>query len=188
MCVTYNTSSGQIENQVLPVTFKEFNLSKSSGKYALNWATESEINNSHYEIEYSKNGLDYSVIGNLEGKGNSLNTTKYSYQTKIASSTTAYFRLKQVDFNGDFSYSEIRSNGGKFRNISTSPNPTNGTLFINGITEEATVQLRNMNGQILLELNMAETKELDISHLQQGNYILTIQSADEVIQQKIVKY
>lgn len=73
----------------------------------LDWATASEHNSSHFEIEKSLNGFDWDVLGIKTSAGNSNQLIKYSYLDNITNFGIHYYRLKQVDFDGKFKYYSI---------------------------------------------------------------------------------
>ncbi|MGB1216246.1 MAG: immunoglobulin domain-containing protein, partial [Saprospiraceae bacterium] len=114
--------------QPLPVEllFLEGSIRKEVN--VLDWATASEINNSHFEVERSKNGVDFNYLGKVEGNGNSSTEITYSFiDTKPE--LVSYYRLKQVDLNGEFSYTNVitlkrKTQGISFGNIY--PSPTKG--------------------------------------------------------------
>ncbi|MBK7958341.1 MAG: hypothetical protein IPK03_09595 [Bacteroidetes bacterium] len=74
----------------------------------LNWITSSEKNNEKFDIERSANGIDYAKIGEVKGSGNSIIQRKYRFDDlKLDDAPIHYYRLKQVDFDGQFEYSKI---------------------------------------------------------------------------------
>lgn len=73
----------------------------------LNWSTEAEENNSMFIIEKSVDGVDFTDVGTVEGAGNSHEANEYSYLDVMARAEKNYYRLKQVDFDGSYLYSEI---------------------------------------------------------------------------------
>jgi len=82
----------------------------------LTWATSFEENNAMFVIEKSVDGLEFMNIGSVEGGGDSENVKEYNFLDVITNEQTIYYRLKQVDFDGSFSYSEITSIRQKFKN------------------------------------------------------------------------
>src|SRR5690606_2725898 len=84
-----------------------FNAYLMEDRVNLSWITQREINNEYFMIERSKDRLNYRTIDTLEAAGNSMATIHYSVTDKKPLSGWAYYRLKQIDYNGDFSYSEI---------------------------------------------------------------------------------
>lgn len=92
----------------LPVTWLYFTArANDSHEVALNWATASEINNDRFEIERSADGSSFEKIGTVNGNGNSVQTIEYSFKDTTVQRGVYYYRLKQVDFDGRFEYSNI---------------------------------------------------------------------------------
>ncbi|MFN8309527.1 MAG: hypothetical protein U0T73_06140 [Chitinophagales bacterium] len=96
----------------LPVKLLYFTAEKNGEDAQLRWATATEINNDHFEIERSTDGVRFAKVGAVKGSGNSA-TTK-TYQQKDLNITVlgvpvVYYRLKQVDADGKFEYSNIAS-------------------------------------------------------------------------------
>ena len=91
---------------LLPIELVSFNFDKSNGKFI--WTTASEKDNEYFVVEYSKNGKDWTECTEHIG---SVSNTGYTYGTEsvipINESLFSYFRLKQVDLNGAYSYSDI---------------------------------------------------------------------------------
>jgi hypothetical protein len=116
----------------LPIELVNFNCSYiNRNTNGLNWTTASESNNDYFAIERSSNGIEFNQIAKVDGAGNSLTTLNYSFKDENPLSGISYYRLKQVDFNGKFSYSEICSvtNNGD-GNVSFYPNPVRTSLTI----------------------------------------------------------
>ncbi|MEH0155021.1 hypothetical protein V6R21_12820 [Limibacter armeniacum] len=96
---------GGIFNELLPVELIFFSGNRNSESVSLNWATASEENNSHFEIERSADGKTFEKVGEVEGSGNSQTRIDYKFEDNFNSFNTIYYRLKQVDFNNKFEYS-----------------------------------------------------------------------------------
>ena len=92
----------------LPVELIHFATSKDEEGVLLEWTTAAEINNSHFEIEISYDGVSWTSIGIVQGSGNSATTINYSFVNNQEEVGVQYYRLKQVDFNGDYAFSNIR--------------------------------------------------------------------------------
>lgn len=91
---------------VLPLTLKYFTAWKRSDANKLTWETLTERNFSHFEIEKSAEGANFITIGSVQGKGNSSKATVYSYDDNEMR-PVQYYRLKQIDANGKYTYSNI---------------------------------------------------------------------------------
>jgi hypothetical protein len=87
----------------LPLTLLNLYVNLSSNKYViLNWQTAQEINTSHFIIERSANGTDFSSIGKVSASGNNSITKDYLYTDTKPAKGTNYYRLKMVDADGIF--------------------------------------------------------------------------------------
>jgi hypothetical protein len=101
-----------VENQTIPIELTSFNASVSNNDVVLNWVTASELNNSGFEVE-KQVGSGQSAVGNwekigfVEGNGTTAETNYYSFEDKNLSSGTYQYRLRQIDFDGSFEYSNV---------------------------------------------------------------------------------
>src|SRR5690606_2901845 len=90
----------------LPIVLGNFEGKATGFGNMLIWTTLSEKDNSYFEIEKSSNGVDFYFLDRIEGKSNSSVKINYTYLDK-AENSVAYYRLKQVDHNGNFTYSDV---------------------------------------------------------------------------------
>lgn len=93
----------------LPIDLLFFNAKQFGEQIDLEWATASETNNDYFSLERSMNGIDFSEIGTVKGSGNTNELNNYLYTDYSPSTGNSYYRLKQVDFDGNYSYSNIVS-------------------------------------------------------------------------------
>lgn len=119
----------------LPVELTSFTASLTkSGTGLLEWHTESELNNDRFEIQRSENGVDFTTLGSVDGAGTSSSPHDYQFEDTDPILSLVYYRLKQVDFSGEFEYSSIVSldftgaEGGSNRLV-VSPNPVSTGSF-----------------------------------------------------------
>ncbi len=127
---------------LLPVEFTTFTASVIDEKVVLNWTTATETNNSHFEIERKSGDEDFKVIGKVNGNGTSAIPTNYIYTDELITTSNIQYRLKQVDFDGSFSFSNILTlnDGEVLSNFSLSqnyPNPFNPSTQIKFTTGKA---------------------------------------------------
>lgn len=94
-------------NFILPVSWLSFTGTAQGKTIVLNWATASESNNDHYEIERSANGVQYTTIGEVAAAANPTIRNDYQFTDINPISGTAYYRLKQTDLDGRFRYSTV---------------------------------------------------------------------------------
>jgi hypothetical protein len=91
----------------LPVTWMSFSGHTVHGEVELNWATASEQNNSHFEVERSTDAVLFKMIGRVNAAANPLIRNDYRYLDQQPITGRSFYRLKQVDLDGKFSYSSI---------------------------------------------------------------------------------
>ncbi len=140
----------------------------------LEWETATEINNDYFNIERSKDGLVWYEIDHIDGARNSSQTNHYNTIDENTYLGISYYRLKQTDFDGLYSYSEIISVNFDYQsNLTFYPNPTENILIIKGDkTEFEALSIFNVLGQnVIANVNFISVNEttfvLDLSNLQQ---------------------
>jgi hypothetical protein len=99
-------SSGAIGSMALPVTLISFTATQPNTNIELHWRTASELNNNYFEIQKSTDGILFSTIGQVSGKGTTNELSTYTYIDDVIF-PVAYYQLKQVDYDGVFSLSKI---------------------------------------------------------------------------------
>lgn len=92
---------------VLPIDLGAFKGSSNGSAVVLKWSTLSEQNNSHFDVERSADGEKFDRIARIAGQGTTSTNTNYTFEDSNSRAGVNYYRLKQVDFNGDFSYSWV---------------------------------------------------------------------------------
>ena len=137
-----------------PVEFLDFTAQQLGVKtVGLDWVTASETDNDYFLVERSVDLVSFSVVGKVQGKGNSQQTQLYSFTDKDALGVVFYYRLKQVDLNGEFTYSELREVKmveGQFSPINCYPNPTSNSLYLSresGELEHFSLMIYDQNGK-----------------------------------------
>lgn len=132
---TFNEYSIGMTEETNPVKLESFVHSVSGNNVKLNWVTSEEINNSGYDVERSiDNGNSYSRISFITGSGNS-NGKSYSYTDTKLSTGEYKYRLKQIDYNGNFEYFNLLStvkvaSPHRYSLNQSYPNPSNPTSRI----------------------------------------------------------
>jgi hypothetical protein len=188
---TTTNNFGILPPAPLPITLISFKANITENQQTvLKWATASEKDNDYFEVERSKNALDFESVGKIKGKGTVDLRNDYTFTDESPLKGINYYRLKQVDFDGQYSYtraeSVIRDGDGT---ISLFPNPTANILKINF---EDTEQIENtiiynMMGRVVKTISGNQGK-YEISELPQGKYILQIGLSDgRIIRNSFVK-
>ncbi len=138
---TYTDGSSLSDCAVaLPVELIYFSAKESNdGSVVLNWKTASERNNSHFAVEYSTNGKDFETLTIVDGAGSTAQEQVYQWVDQSKRRGTIYYRLRQVDYNGQYSLSPVASVKRDLSNqVSLYPNPLT--------TEELTIHIPSMEG------------------------------------------
>ncbi len=153
--LTYNSNSitvQKVANVVLPLTWGSFTAIAKNDEIVLNWTTLQEINTSHFIIEHSKDGISFSAVGTLNAAGNSSIPSAYAFKHgyPIAGSIN-YYRIKQVDADGKFSYSVIRNVkiGSTHFLVTIVSNPIKNEVKFFSNLHNGTVRVIDMNGRLL---------------------------------------
>lgn len=152
----------------LPVELLYFNAELVNDVVMLNWATLSEINNEFFTIERSADAKKFEPLIIVPGAGNSGRKLEYSSTDKSPLDGISYYRLKQTDFNGKYSYSAIRviSTENKPNELLLFPNPSDlGSIFF---SKSVTGSIFNNLGLQIAELN--NQNALDCRNLPSGYY------------------
>jgi len=135
-----------MNNSSLPVNLASFVSSVNGNNIELKWSTESELNNSGFEIERKINS-DWKKIGFVAGNGNTNSVNSYSYTDRGLQSGSYQYRLKQIDFNGNYEYHNLTNEvtigaPDKFTLEQNYPNPFNPSTTINySLTNDGFVSL-----------------------------------------------
>lgn len=96
-------------NSPLPIELTEFTCHSTDKFIELNWITQTETNNDYFVVEKSSNGINWQKIGTITGAGTSTTPISYVLRDHYPPNGINYYRLKQVDYNSDYTYSEITS-------------------------------------------------------------------------------
>lgn len=141
----------------LPVDLISFAGVNQNGFNKLDWKTASELNNDYFELQRSNTGEEFLAVTKIQGKGTTNDLTAYTFVDEQPYAGKNYYRLKQVDFNGNFEYSNIilvTNDVEDVFNISVFPNPASKEASITirtlkGDEYEATVHITDMTGRTL---------------------------------------
>jgi len=150
----------------------------------LTWRTETESNNAGFEIQRSRDGIQWQRIGWQNGQGNSLSSYSYTYTDESPFLGTSYYRLKQVDFDGDFDYSGTVSLRYAPRQVIIYPNPVQDKLFIQ--TESSLQELLIYDALGKLLKTSIDNNTINVSTFAKGIYTLKITIEGEDFYEKIL--
>lgn len=177
---------------ILPVELISFTGKPMKNEtITLNWATETESNNKEFEVEYGTDGKAFKMIGKVKGAGSTFIRQDYAFEHRAAIASINYYRLKQVDYDGAFEYSDVISVKLSPKAVSYRlfPNPVKAASF--SITTEdgeqpTQVQLYNMVGQeIKLPTTVSGVYRLPAS-LHNGTYIVRMELGGATYLERLV--
>lgn len=172
-------------NSALPVTLKYFSGYAANDASILEWASVSESNSSHFEIERSTNAINFQVIEKVAAAGDSKSDKQYTFRDYNLADGIYYYRLKQVDLDGAFEYSRIVSIKVKAATaVKVYPNPVTDQLSIQSEIEINSVEIINSSGiKLHSERPDSHNYNFDMTKFPAGLYLIKINN--EVF--KIVK-
>jgi parallel beta-helix repeat protein len=181
---------------VTPVTYTYFKGLLQDGKTQLSWGTGQESNNSHFEVEKSTTGDNFTKIGTVAAKGGWNN--QYAFTDASVQAKVNYYRLKQVDLDARSEYSKIlviRADLGSFA-VKVGPNPFAGNINVQyQLEKETTVQIRlyDQGGRVVKQYTTrggagANTFNIsDVNSLSRGNYTLELSGEGVSYRQGMIK-
>ncbi|MFN4082028.1 MAG: SBBP repeat-containing protein [Bacteroidia bacterium] len=202
-------------NGFLPVTWLAFNAKLLGNKTVnLNWQTAQEINNKGFYVERSFNGTDFKQFGFVNGNGNTnaisnyyftdqpptskleLPTSNFEHPTWNLEPRTIYYRLKQIDFDGNFEYSNVISvalANHVTEEIKVFPNPNKGSFtvllpddFVN-ILNKTAIHVYDLLGNLVLSSNVSnKSNHIALPDFCKGIYFITVQFDNELYKTKIL--
>lgn len=180
-------------NTPLPVTLMYLTATEQDDRYiALEWATASEINNSGFQVERSTDGIAFEPIAWVDGSGNSNSMIKYGTDDRqVATGIIYYYRLKQMDYDGKYEYSNIVSasltggkNGITIHNIY--PNPASAQVTVDIVAAAETpvaISFTDVLGREVLGTQWQlragyNDRRFDIAALADGVYHVTVKTGN----------
>jgi len=161
----------------LPVELVSFEA-KREGKYGnLEWQTISEYNNAFFSVERSSQGIEWGEIAKVDSKGNSTSTTKYNFIDKTPLEGKNYYRLRQEDIDGSFTYSDVRMLTFNENSLEVYPNPAKSWFVIKTNLPLNQIRLFNEKGYDFTDkcnINRIDTGyRIQTDLLISGIYLLT---------------
>ncbi len=188
----------------IPVELINFTALAKDGVVELSWETATEINNQRFEIERRSEITDFRTIGYLEGAGTTTEPKQYIYIDRYVEPGIHFYRLKQIDFNGSFEYSnevEVNVTGELTFNLSQNyPNPFNPSTVISyrlPVTSDVTLKVYDVLGNEIATLVNEEKQpgnyEIEFNihsdegrNLSSGIYFYQLKANDHIATKKMV--
>ena len=172
-------------NVVLPVQFHSFNADLKGRSTALSFSTATETDNDYFTIERSADGRAFDAIGKIQGAGNSAVKQSYSFTDENPLPGVNYYRIKQTDYNGSYTYTGVKSVRHRISNSIVTPGKTDGILFVTSDLNSYDVVVYNTAGQeVQRNKSLSGDQNFSIENLQPGIYFVRI--LDQTF--KVLKY
>lgn len=196
----FTFASGEGGINPLPIELLSFNAKPNVSIVELTWSTASELNNDFFTIEKTKDGVNFEVVGVIRGAGNSTSVLNYSSVDNRPYSRISYYRLKQTDYDGNFSYSElimVSFQKASDFNINVYPNPNTGRAInmqiIGTSSEEVLVVVYDIMGNemfskvIITNESDSDVHAIDPSQkLPTGIYIISATSDQKIYNKRLI--
>lgn len=196
-------------SEILPVELVYFFPADVDSGVILFFGTATEVENYGFDIQRAYSNLIFESIGFVEGNGNSNSPKNYKYfDSTVIKSGTVYYRLKQIDFNGSFDFSDtisvdyltsIKEENSKesfnFYISNNFPNPFNPSTKINFVLpsyQKLVIDLFDVNGNLVKELASTEflpgaySITLDFSEYSSGIYFVRFLSENNIVTKRLV--
>ncbi len=178
----------------LPVVLSKFTATKRKNSVDLQWQTLSETNCDYFGIERSNNGNDYNELSQIRGAGTTISTNDYQYTDHAPAQGDNYYRLRQVDFDGSFSYSPIRViSMDKGKDINVIPTVAYADIRLDlseSLEADAQIDIIEVStGRIVQTINLsAETSSqtMSVADFAAGMYFVKMINGSEVITKRFV--
>jgi hypothetical protein len=182
------------------VEFLNFTATELNGVAILDWATGSETNNDLFEIERSEDGIVFQKIGEVNGAGTTTDRQDYAFTDFQPFWGTSYYRIKQIDFDGQYDYSKVASIRiqKEAPSINAYPNPIQSDINIaaKGLEKSSSVYyyMTDLNGALILRGDgLADgrgdffTSVILPGDLSAGIYVLVLESKNQTQRFKLLK-
>jgi len=176
----------------LPIELLNFEAEFNNDHVDLSWATATEVNNDYFTVERSKEGKDFEEILRKPGAGNSITELKYYAIDDAPLKGISYYRLKQTDYDGEYTYSKtiaINIQHSIDNKVIAFPNPVNNILNISspGISFEEIFIIDNKGALVAQQLNpdFSENIQIDMGRFKNGNYLIKLKAKNTIATKKI---
>ncbi|MEM9990682.1 MAG: lamin tail domain-containing protein [Bacteroidota bacterium] len=182
---------GTPNTQNVPVELLYFTASETGTHVVLDWATASELNNDHFLVQRSTDGRKFITIGKVKGAGTTIVTQYYQLEDIAPAQGLNYYRLKQIDTDGTFEYSEVVSVHLQKDELIAKvyPSPTSDVLNVEVNQAVNGLEIVDLTGRVLLSnvYEGIEAVQLEVHTLPMGTYFVNIQLEQTIKTMRFVK-
>lgn len=199
---TFGMHTTQANNVALPVELVSLVAYGVENKHInVDWVTATEINNEGFDVERSINGIDFSKVGYVQGNGNTTENITYRFEDfEVQKDIVYYYRLKQIDYDGEFEYTNVVSASLKGEDngvyVSIYPNPSNVREEVvveitSNIETDAQIVVNDIIGKLILNDNVYLTEGknkyiINNGFLAVGQYFVTVKMPQQQLTKNII--
>ena len=182
-----------INNYPLPVELSQLKGRINNQVNDILWTTSMELNVAGFEVERSQDGTHFHTLGFVKGQGNSQVENNYIFTDEHINLSTYQYRLKMMDIDGKYTYSDVitLTRQGEQTTISFFPNPVQDQLTIQSTTalKKASISIYNVNGQIIYRATSLQGQQIAIPTQQfsKGMYVAELKQNEETYRFSFVK-
>ena len=181
-------NSGEDE-QVLPIELLSFDAEKGNHAVELLWSTATELNNDYFTIQRSIDGQHFQSIGQVYGAGSTHEQQNYTYIDHELFEGTVYYRLKQTDYDGQYSYTHTIALNAKDSELEIAElrvNETGIDLLLNQVVEDMNIQLFDAGGRLVYQGSLhGASAHIPNQRFEKGIYILRLYNNHVVLNKKL---
>lgn len=176
----------------LPLDFLSFTAKPSALGNAvnLNWKTTNEVNTKNFEVQSRTANTEFKTIGLVRSK-NTSGVHNYAFTDDKPAASTLYYRLKQIDNDGKFKYSDVvAANVKPSLSVTVYPNPVSTVLTVNHSASANRLRITNLQGRKVVEQAIAAntiSTEVNVANLNAGTYIVVIEGLGGKTSTKFIK-
>lgn len=177
-----------VYSSALPLKLVSFGGIAHASVNLLNWETTNEINTREFQIERSSDGSNFFVIGTVAAVNHPGNNS-YSFSDDLFQAPLQFYRLKMIDIDGAFVYSNII----KLETFSSSrftvfPNPVANSITVGGLRSKGLIEISDIQGRIIQKtVVIGQTQTINLEGYSNGLYLIKYNYDDTMICEKIVK-
>ncbi len=184
-----------LDNNLLPVELLAFDGQLKESSVQLNWSVASQINNQLFEVRRSTDGLEFDIIGVVEGDGDLIEYKEFTFVDENPAAGINYYQLRQVDWDGTHEFSDVIQVENRNVNevMTVYPNPTQGHIYIDyidGFKEGDEVIVYNPLGQLVYSANGIQGRriEMNLSFLKEGTYYMKFVKGNKTYINKLLLF
>jgi hypothetical protein len=172
-------SSTFVVSGALPLHLINFKGESNGNHVKLTWITDNEVNTSHFDIQRSADGINFTSVGMVQAKGNAGVTNNYGFTDQSVDLTRVFYRLNMIDMDNSNTFSNVISlNLNSSRGFTFSPNPTNGLFQIEGRGIRHIEIYNQAGGRVLSQEINGYRTTINLSGQPKGYYLISLFTVD----------